>query len=461
MTRPGDNKRISERVRPVLNRAGYTDEQGRLTPLGVDDALVACLMAGLRMSESADPWGEPFALIIGAGWCGIDGADPGDVQVRFTQNGMQLRERVPILVACAHIDHLADGCENCWNTSMLRQSDQWHPVTARIKVRAPEMDMAADTCRLEVQRREPEGEGQAEALWSEPWGLPHWGDKDSPLIHEEKVAGSSWESTSWVDVTSDVQISDGHTFPRGILVRRATGDEDAPWTSPSFLPETHWEWADLVPDGSLQFRCWKAPGSERFSVPYRIEARQRVGRKPFFVVEPVWGKTSSSWGDRRYSTNGYTLELLRENTQWRSVRGVRVTFPGSRRTFDVLVTNRWIQVMPDLLVEASSQGSFCWKNGTYEPQVALLTRTIPETIVLRHREWTMLGEMVRAKISSNHAGVVVEILGDELVRRHWWSRRSLWLPGGVKPFGTAHDLGGAVRVTFRPDHVAEVQHCVL
>ncbi len=456
----GTDGSVFESIKPALIGAGYIDEE---TDRFVGDPrkLVAGLIVGLRELEFVNPWGETFALMVRTDWCSLDGTDPGDVQVRVTENGMQLRERTPSTLACTTLGHFAETCDDCWTVCSLEPSDRWHSVTSRVQVRIGDSsDNASSVRRIEVRRRMCAGVDQSEAVWSEPWPLQKYTTTELYKTHRDDRD----IDTTWVDATpmGDVQVSEGHTFPRGILVRRATGREDAPWTTPTFLPETHWRWSDLLPDGSLQFRCWRTSEEERGWGNYRIEIRQHVGRNPVLAVEPVWGERKSGYGEGRpHSTNGYTVELLREPYRYRSnirsVMGVQVVDPYGV-TRDILVTDRYVRAAPDLLVNASSQGSFTWRNGTPEPETETIVWSMPGQRTLRTREWTMLDNNVRARVTRGlPRGIRVEILQDEPVRRHWWLRRSPWVSDGIKPFGTAHDITSTLRVTFRPDQVAEIQ----
>jgi hypothetical protein len=372
--------------------------------------------------------------------------------MRVTPNGVQLRERTPSTPACLDADHFAQTCENCWTVQALTSASQWHPVSERVQVRIDSND-SDTTCRVEIRRRMNANNTQPEVIWSEPWTVPRYSTTELYKAHRDNRD----IDTTWVDITPDVQISEGHTFPHGILVRRATGCEDLPWTTPTFLPETHWRWSNLLPDGSLQFRCWRTREEENGWGNYRIEVRQRVGRKPVLAVEPVWSGSKS--GNHAARSNGYTLELLREPRGYsyhRSVTGVRV-IDSNGRPCNILTTNRWVLAAPDLLVNASSQGSFCWKNATSEVKTTLWS--MPEERLLRRREWTLLSDTVRAKLARGRRGVRVETLRSSPVRRHRWSRQSWWLPCGTKSFGTMHHLTDTIRVTFRPDQMAEIQ-CV-
>lgn len=452
-----DQPLVLEAIQPVLRSAGLIDnETGEFT--GDTRALAAALTVGMRQLESTNVWSEPFALVIRTDWCSIDGTEPGDLQMRVTPNGVQLRERTPITPACLEGDHFVQTCENCWTVRVLNPASQWHPVTERVQVRIDSND-STTTCRTEIRRRMNVNEVQPEAIWSEPWAAPKYSTTEFYKAHHDNRN----IDTTWVNVAPDVQVSDGHTFPRGVLVRQATGREDAPWTTPRFLPETHWRWVNLIPDGSMQLRCWRTHVEESGSGNYRIEVRQQAGRKPVLVAEPTWGKSKSGhFMEHTEHSNGYSLTLFRDRNRWygyRGVEGLKVVTPQGK-TIEILDTGRDIQVTPDLLVHPSYQGYFSWRHAISEPEAESTMWTMPEERLLRYREWTMLSDTVRAKLAQDHRGVRVEIILDTPVRRHWWSRPSLWGPCDTKSFGTMHHLGDTTRVTFRHDQVAEIQHIV-
>lgn len=419
----------------------------------------AALTLGLRQIESTNPWGEAFALVIRADWCSIDGNEPGDLQMRVTPYGVQIRERTPSTLACVELNHFSQTCENCWTTRVLNPETQWYSASQHVQVRIDPIDEGATTCRAEIRRRIDQRHTQPEAVWSEPWAAPSY---SSTEFYKEHRDDRNIDAT-WVSVADDVQISEGHTFPRGVLVRQATGREDAPWTTPRFLAATHWRWVDLIPDGSMQLRCWRPREEERTYSSSRIEVRQRVGRKPVLVAEPTWGESMSChFVERTEYSNGYAMTLFldrRRGYGYRGVEGLRVVTPRGE-TIEILDTSRDIQVTPDLLVHPSYQQYFTWRHAVSEPKAAPTRWTMPEERLLRSKEWTLLDGSVRAKLARGGRGVQVETLLGVPMRRHWWSRPSLWLPRGTKSFGTMHHLGDALRVTFRPDQVAEIQSVV-
>lgn len=442
MTRPKQDCHILESLRPAFIAAGLINpETGELL---VDAHILAAgLTIGLREVASTDPWGEPFALMIGSRWRGVDGAEPSDVQVRVTKNGVQLRKRTPARSTCMASGHHIDRCDNCWSTSVLHPTELWHPVTPRLKIRLVDSTATkseVDGRRVEIQRRVGGGQLQPEAIWSEPWRVPHWYQEGSPLVHREE--DYHYGLMSWVDVTEDIQV----LFKRSnLLVRRATGIESAPWTSPMFVEQSY-RWSDLVPDGSLQSRWLESATWDGLEPTSRLEIRQRIGRTPTFAVEPVWDELSGS-GYKSATTNGYTLQTLRSTDSWYSVVGMRVTYP-SGECRDILVTNLNIRVAPDLLARVSFQdGTLHWKHGAYEPTTGVSMWTPPVCYTLHDNGWTQFSEAARGRIVPG--GVWVQI-----------QRNGEWISDGIKPFGTAHELTDAVRVTFRLDQVAEVQ-CVI
>ena len=450
---------ILETTGPVLRAAGLVDEETDEF-MGDARAVAAALAWGLRQLESTDPWGEAFALVLRADWCSIDGTEPGDLQMRMTPYGVQLRERTPSTPRCVDESHFSQTCNDCWTVRVLNPEDQWYPASERVQVRLGAIGDNGATCRIEIRRRTQPGHAQPETIWSEPWEVPAYYTTEFYKAHRN----SHNVDPTWVDVAADVQISEGHTAPRGILVRRATGCEEEPWTTPTFLHQTHWRWVNLIPDGSMQFRCWRPREEEHSSNGSRIQVRQRIGRKPTFVAEPTWGKLKSGHtvGRTEYS-NGYELTLFREEGYgwgYRGVKGLKVVTP-EREIIEILDTGRNIQATPDLLVHPSYQGSFYWQHAISEPQAAPTQWTMPEERTLRYREWTMLSDTVRAKLTRGQRGIRVETMLGAPIRRHWWSRLSLWVPEGVKSFGAMHHLGDTLRVTFRPDQVAEIQHVVL
>jgi hypothetical protein len=449
---------VLEALGPVLREAGLVEpENYEFT--GNARMVAAALALGLRQIESTDPWGDPFALVIRADWCSIDGTEPGDLQMRVSPYGVQIRERTPSTLACVELNHFSQTCENCWTTRMMNPETQWYSASERVQVRIDPIDEDATTCRAEIQRRIDQHHVQPEAVWSEPWAAPNY---SSTEFHKEHRSNRNIDTT-WVSVANDVQISEGHTFPRGVLVRQATGRDDTPWTTPRFLAETHWRWVDLIPDGSMQLRCWRPREEERNYGNSRIEVRQRVGRKPVLVAEPTWGKSKSGhFVERTEYSNGYALTLFLDRNRYggyRGVEGLRVVTPQGE-TIEILDYDRDIQATPDLLVHPSYQGYFWWKHAISEPETAPTLWTMPEERLLRSKEWTLLDTTVRAKLARSGRGVQVETLLGAPVRRHWWSRPSLWLPRGTKSFGTMHHLGDTLRVTFRPDQMAEIQRVV-
>jgi|GEM_PF-3193435 len=442
--------RALETIEPILREAGLIDPQNGTVSVDVRE-IAAALNMGLRQLSSTDPWCEPFALVIRGDWCSIDGTEPGYLQMRVTPNGVQLRERTPSTIACMSEDHFVQDCENCWTVQVLHPASQWHPISERVQIRIDSTNGV--TCRIEIRRRVNTNTVLPETVWSEPWQVPDYTSTDFYKTHRDDRD----IDTTWVDVASDVQISTGHTFPRGILVRQATGRENSPWTTPAFLPATHWGWADLLPDGSIQFRCWNTREEERAFGRYRVEVRQQIERKPSFAVEPTWSQSKGSYGERATTTNGYTLAFTYQTHSYsyrRSITGLRVTDPFGR-SHDILVTDRWVRAAPDLLINASFQGSFSWKNATSENET--IRWSSPEERLLRTSEWTMLNDTVRARVTRGHRGVMVETLRSAPVRPHWWSRQSWWQSSGNLSFGTTHHLGDTLRVAFRPDQVAEIQ----
>jgi len=457
------SQRASEPTSPspiseVLREAGLVDPRtGTLTRS--TDEIASALAMGLRQMESTDPWAAPFALMIRADWCSIDGTEPGNLQMRVTPNGVQIRERTPSTLACTDVNHFSQTCNDCWTTRVLNPAPQWYPASERVQVRLEAITTNATTCRVEIRRRTHPNHIQPEAIWTDPWAAPRDYTTEFYKAHRDDRT----IDTTWVDVAPDVQVSDGHTFPRGVLVRQATGHEEAPWTTPRFIPETHWRWVDLIPDGSMQLRCWRPREEERNFAGYRIEVRQHVGRKPAFVAEPTWGKSKSChFAERPVQSNGYTLTLFKDRHRsygYRGVEGLRVVTPQGK-TIEILDTGRDIQATPDLLVHPSYQGDFSWRHAIIEPEAAPTQWTMPEERLLRAKEWTLLSDSVRAKMARRGRGVRVEVLVGGATRRHWWSRPSLWMPEGVKSFDTTHHLSDTIRVTFRPDQMAEIQHIV-
>jgi hypothetical protein len=423
------------------------------------DGDVGELTASLRLAlydlRTTDPWGEPFALMIGTDWRSLDGTDPGDVQMRVTANAIQLRKRTSCKTAWNSASHLAETCVNCWDVQELQPSDHWNTATSRIQIRTGSSSVdVLSTRRIEVQRRFKWGAEQPETAWSDPWKLPSWSDEGSTAIHKEYDSGYSSSGTTWVDVAFDVQISDGHTFPRGILVRRATGCDTAPWTTPEFRPETHWRWKNLIPDGSLQYRCWRKPEDEKNYGGYGVELRQRAGRQPTFSVEPEWGEYSNGYEGKTYEVDGYSLKLLREpygyRSNFRSVKGVHVTGPDVI-DHEILVVDRYVRVGPALIIKASTQGGFSWRRGTFEPRARAARWSQPDRYVLSEHEWTLLSNTVRARIvHGREIGVSIEVMNED---------GEEWCPDGVKSFGTTHYFD-KTRVTFYIDQVAEVQYVV-
>jgi len=320
---------VLEALGPVLREAGLVEpENYEFT--GNARMVAAALALGLRQIESTDPWGDPFALVIRADWCSIDGTEPGDLQMRVSPYGVQIRERTPSTLACVELNHFSQTCENCWTTRMMNPETQWYSASERVQVRIDPIDEDATTCRAEIRRRIDQHHVQPEAVWSEPWAAPNY---SSTEFHKEHRSNRNIDTT-WVSVANDVQISEGHTFPRGVLVRQATGRDDTPWTTPRFLAETHWRWVDLIPDGSMQLRCWRPREEERNYGNSRIEVRQRVGRKPVLVAEPTWGKSKSGhFVERTEYSNGYALTLFLDRNRYggyRGVEGLRVVTPKGR-----------------------------------------------------------------------------------------------------------------------------------
>lgn len=447
---------VLEALGSALREAGLmSTEDDEFT--GNAQLAAAALTLGLRQIESTNPWGETFALVIRTDWCSIDGTEPGDLQMRVSPYGVQIRERTPSTLACVELNHFSQTCENCWTTRVLNSETQWYSASERVQVRIDPIDEGATTCRAEIRRRIDQHHTQPEAAWSEPWNVP----KAHTTEFNKKYKDDRNVDTTWVDVAPDVQVSKSL---RGVLVRQATGRKDAPWTTPRFIAETHWRWVDLIPDGSMQLRCWRPREEEHNYGSSRIEVRQRVGRKPVLVAEPTWGESKSgSFVERTEYSNGYALTLFLERNHrgygYRGVEGLRVVTPEGK-TIEILTTDRDIWATPDLLVRPSYQQYFSWRHAISEPEATPTLWTMPEERLLRSNEWTLLDTTVRAKLARRGRGVQVETLLGVPVRRHWWSRPSLWLPCGTKSFGTMHHLGDALRVTFRPDQVAEIQSVV-
>lgn len=433
---PTLNDQSVDRLYQALIDGGYVNQRGDL--IGDPNQMVAALRFGLHYADSTAPWETPFALFIREEWLNLDNDDTGDVQMRIIDGTtMQVRVKQPCKQAAAIEDHSIDSCANCWTMREIAPSQHWITITSWIQIRPGTPSGDAPSHRIEIRRRLNELAPQPRADWTKEWVVPK--------CHQVPGYDYNKPETSWVSVTADIQISDGHTFPRGILVRRATGDEETPWTTPRFLPETHWRWADLVEDGSVQYRCWKTT-KEGLS-DYRIEARQRVGRVPVFSVEPMWGKYESSHYAERDVINGYTIRLLRDNSQWRSVQGIEVTDPAGTAKL-LYVHDRFVTIGPRLCVKASTQGGFSWRRGTFESQASTITWSMPVERELRAHEWTYLGGQARARISGRHNSVEVEIL-----------QNNRWTRDGDKPLDTdiAHEFVNGIRVIFRPDWVAEVQ----
>lgn len=433
---PTLNDRAADRLHQALIDSGYVNQRGNL--IGDPGHMVAALRYGLHYTDSTAPWETPFALFIREEWLNLDNDDVGDVQMRIIDGTtMQVRVKQPCKQATTIKDHSIGSCANCWTMREIAPSQYWITITSWIQIRSGTPSGDAPSHRIEIRRRLNESAPQPRTDWTKEWAVPKY--------HQVPGYDYNKPETSWVSVTADIQISDGHTFPRGILVRRATGGEETPWTTPRFLPETHWRWMDLVEDGSVQYRCWQ-PSEE--TKGWRIEARQRVGRVPVFSVEPIWGKTIDSY---RNVIDGYVIELLREDpnyySNFRSVLGVTVTDPKGK-TRKIFATNRYILIAPNLCVYPYNQGSFWCKQGTFEPQAPTITWSMPMERELRAHEWTYLGGQARARISGRHNSVEVEIL-----------QNNRWTRDGDKPLNTdiAHEFVNGIRVIFRPDWVAEVQ----
>jgi hypothetical protein len=438
-TRQGEISQFMSR----LAAAGLTREGVQV--VGSSPDLSGLLVAHIEAHEPGDPWSLPVALYASPRWRSIDGAEPGNVQMRDADGVLQVRTRSSCEVVEAarlcKVDHPSEDCLNCWRLREITPSELWRQVTGRIRVRVTDvLDSGTGDRRVEVIRRlDAKTQVLPEAEWSEPWTVPDY----------SKVAAGHGRDDRYVNITDDVQVYTGHTYPTGALVRQATRPGDDPqWTTPMFVPNTHHQWVSVVPDGSLEIRTWVKSSS-------RVEARQRVGRPHSYAVEPMWGESESPHGRKSDVFHGYKIEMRYREPYYggyyrRDPIGVRVTDPtGVHR--DYLVTDRYIMVAPNLKVNASFQGWFTVYYGTFEPVTPRPTWSRPDYHTLEPDTWTQIDGQVRARpaLPGAHGIHVQSKIGS-----------SAWYNLGVWPNGTVNEITPNLRVTVTPWGDVEVQHAL-